>query len=110
MRRPGPIRPNLLVMALSIFFSGLLLSLAVVPTLLIDETEASALTTSPTPNEEEQSHGRDVHKLGTIPDRSWCCMTFLMDQRLRAAFRDQDVALPNGPISDVPHQPPKAAS
>ncbi|MFT3885612.1 MAG: hypothetical protein QM724_09335 [Flavobacteriales bacterium] len=96
------------MMALAIVFSGLLLSLAVAPTLLTYDGSTNAVT-SPVPNEEEHSHGRDVHKLSTVPDRAWCCMTFLMDQRLRAAFRDQDVAVPNGPISDVPHQPPKAA-
>lgn len=108
MHAPHVDRAPWWMMALAVLFSGLLVSLAVMPTLLIDENETSSVS-SPTPTEEEQLHGRDVHKLGTVPDRSWCCMTFLMDQRLRAAFRDRDEALPNGPISDVPHQPPKAA-
>ena len=94
------------MMAVAVLFSGLLLSLAVLPTVLSCSTETCMA--APVPTEEEQLHGRDVHKLGTVPDRSWCCSTLLLGQRMRAAFRDRDVALPNGPISDVPLQPPKA--
>lgn len=97
------------MLALAIAFSGLLLSLAVLPTVISSVCEDQCLTAPAAPTEEEHMHGRDVHKSGTVPDKSWCCSTLLLGQRLRAAFRDRDVTLPNGPISDVPLQPPKAA-
>lgn len=96
------------MVALALLFSGLLLSTAVMPT-LVASTCGKACVAAPVTTEEEQLHGRDVHKLSTVPDRSWCCSALVLGQRMRAAFRDRDVALPNGPISDVPLQPPRIA-
>lgn len=107
MQQQVPFRSPAFLTALAVLFAGLLLSTTVLPTLLSCSTQTCMA--APAPVEEEQLHSRDVHKLGTVPDRSWCCSALLLGQRMRAAFRDRDVALPNGPISDVPLQPPKVA-
>lgn len=88
-------------------FSTLLLSTAVLPTVM-SVSYGKAIAT-PAPVEEEQQHGREVHKAALHDHSAWSGSALSLRERMRASFRDRDVAIPPGPISDVPLQPPKGA-
>ncbi len=92
-------------MALAVLFSGLLLTTAVLPTVMSVSFEVAIA--APAPVEEEQMHGRDAQKSAMHDHSAWDGSALSMRQRMRANFRDRDEAIPPGPISDVPLQPPK---
>jgi hypothetical protein len=93
--------------ALAALFSALLLSTAVLPTVM-SVTVGKAIA-APAPVEEEQMHGRDVSKSVLHDHSAWAGSALCLRERMRASLRDRDEAVPNGPISDVPLQPPKGA-
>lgn len=95
------------MVALAILFSGLLMSTAVLPTLFSCKSQSSASVTPLPTEEEEHSHGgRDMAK-EVFSTRTWCCTTWLLDQRLRAAFRHHEESLPSHPLRAVPDRPPR---
>ena len=100
-------RSKALLCALAALFSLLLLSTAVLPTIM-SVTVGKAIA-APAPVEEEQMHGRDVQKSALHDHSAWHDSALCMREKLRASFRDGDEALPDGPISDVRLQPPKGA-
>lgn len=106
MRRQHHLSKSLL-RTLAALFSGLLLSTAVLPTVMSITT--GIVITAPVPVEEEQQHGREVAKSALQDHRSWDANAIRLSDRIRAEFRDHDEALPAGPISEVHVQPPKRA-
>lgn len=106
MRKQHPLSKTLL-WALAALFSALLLSTAVLPTVM-SVTTGKAIA-APVPVEEEQMHGREVSKSALHDHRAWDGNASLLSERVRTSFRDRDEALPDGPISDVTLQPPKGA-
>lgn len=106
MRQQHPL-PKTLLWALAALFSGLLLSSAVLPTVM--SVAVGKAIAAPAPVEEEQLHGREVLKHALHDHGAWDGNALQFNERVQASFRDRDEALPDGPISDVPLQPPKGA-
>lgn len=106
MRTQHPLSKPLLL-ALAALFSGLLLSTAVLPTVM--GVTGGKVLAAPAPVEEEQMHGREVMKSALHDHGAWDGNALHLSERVRTSFRDRDEALPDGPISDVPLQPPKGA-
>lgn len=96
---------NLLLLALAGLFSALLLSTAVLPTVL--SVTSGKVVAAAAPVEEEQMHGRVSLKASVHDHKTWDANAVQLNERVRAEFRDRDEAIPSGPISDVPLQPPK---
>lgn len=98
---------NWMLMALAAFFSGLLLSTVVLPTVF--QASCGIAITAPAPIEEEQSHGREVLKAEFHDHRDWAGAALCLDQRMKALFGYRDEPVPPGPIGDVLLRPPRTA-
>ncbi|HQV40015.1 MAG: hypothetical protein IPO60_11985 [Flavobacteriales bacterium] len=105
MKKAATIGFNLYFMALAMLFSSLLLSTAVLPTVM--SVSYGKAIAAPVPVEEEQMHGRDLQKSAAHQHSEWDGSAVCMREKMRASFRHSDEAVPSGPISDVPLQPPK---
>ncbi|MBS1942595.1 MAG: hypothetical protein JST38_17125, partial [Bacteroidetes bacterium] len=97
-------KPSLYLVALAALFTGLLLSTAVVPTLL--GVASGKVIAAQTPVEEEQQHGREVLKHLLHDHRSWAGSAQHFDQCVKAYFCHGDEAVPPGPVGEVLLQPP----
>lgn len=104
MRQPHTI-PGTVLVILALFFSGLLLTTVVLPTVM--SVTAGLVLATPVPVEEEQSHGREVLKTALQDKGAWGGVAGQLNQKIQAAFRDRAETLPVGPVSDVLLQPPK---
>ena len=103
-RNAHPLSGALLIV-LAAFFSALLISTTVIPTVM--SVSYGKVVVVPAPVEEEQMHGRDISKSALHHHSAWNCVAISLRERMRASLRDRDEALPADPISEVPLQPPK---
>ncbi|MBS1939865.1 MAG: hypothetical protein JST38_03195 [Bacteroidetes bacterium] len=98
---------SLFKLALAALFTGLLLSTAVVPTLL--GVSSGKVIAAPAPVEEEQHHAREVLKSAMHDHRAWAGRALQLDQSVKSFFSHGDEAVPTSPISEVRLQPPRTA-
>src|SRR5690606_41414870 len=77
--------PGTVLVILAVFFSGLLLTTAVLPTVM--SVTAGMVLATPVPVEEEQSHGREVLKTALQDKGAWGGGAWQLDQKIPAAFR-----------------------
>jgi hypothetical protein len=103
-RNSHPLSSTLLLV-LAAFFSALLMSTAVLPTVM--SVSYGKAIAAPVPVEEEQMHGRDHQKSAVHQHPEWAGSAVCLREKMRASFRHSDEAVPSGPITDVPLQPPK---
>src|SRR5688572_26303179 len=103
--RKQHLAPDALLVILAVFFSGLLLTTAVLPTVM--SVTAGLVIATPVPVEEEQTHGREVLKTALHDNGAWDGRACQLRQKIQAAFRHWAESLPVGPVSDVLLPPPK---
>lgn len=99
----------MLISAVVALFCGLVLSLAVLPTIVTCKSGSNSVVT-PVPTEEEHSHSRDAGKVNEAEfARTWCSSERLLGRMLRVAMRDRGEALPDHPLTAMPDRPPRQA-
>ncbi|MBP9080117.1 MAG: hypothetical protein KBF80_07685 [Flavobacteriales bacterium] len=105
----GPSHPwtKFTLLAVAAFFSGLLLSTVVLPTVF--QVSLGKAMAAPAPVEEEQSHGREVLKSAIQDHRDWAGAALCLGQRMKALFGHGDEPVPPGPIGEVLLRPPRTA-
>lgn len=95
--------------ALVVFCCALMLSLAVMPTIIACKSGSNTIVSAP-PTEEEHSHGREAGKVNeVIHAEGWGCRMFLLAQRIHAVVRDRGEDLPSYPLRPVQERPPRMA-